>query len=443
MTSCIWPALGADANNVRLAGLLRRAHAITLDTGVVPRMVRDVISESWRRSVAAGVDPRRPAPRILDVHKTAERLAEHPVAKVLPRVSELLGDTMTDSGYFAAFSDAEGVLLWSDGPGRALESAVAPRFLPGFLCSEERIGTNAIGTALVLDHPVQVFSAEHFNQLLHGWSCAAAPIHDPDTGRLLGALDLSGQFRTAHAHSLGLVAAVARATEGWLAADYRREEAQLVELYRGRRRGGQQGPTAVISASGRVLHAEPAGWLGARVDVMPDAGDWPRADGTAICAEPLQTGFLVWRDGSRRGHGTGTRMTVAVLGRNQAALKVDGRLLRLRSRHSEIIALLSLNPGGMTVRDLSLALYGTSSRHATVRAEMSRLRPLIGANLCSRPYRLSRRVQVDAATVERQVAMGKLAAARRRYAGPLLPESQAPGIVAARDRLARALSVPA
>ena len=35
---------------------------------------------------------------------------------------------------------------------------------------------------MALDHPVQIFSAEHFNELFFGWACSAAPIHDPTTG---------------------------------------------------------------------------------------------------------------------------------------------------------------------------------------------------------------------------------------------------------------------
>src|SRR5690242_7592491 len=66
-------ALSADADHLRLAGLLRRAHKIALDTGVAPRAVRPVISDSWQRSVASGVDPGRPAPRVLDARRTAAR----------------------------------------------------------------------------------------------------------------------------------------------------------------------------------------------------------------------------------------------------------------------------------------------------------------------------------------------------------------------------------
>lgn len=439
MTKSSWLTLGADVDHLRLARLLRRAHAIAIDTGVAPAMVRDVVSESWRRSVEAGVDPARPAPRMLDARHTAARLAEHPLACVLPRVQELLRETMVDSSYFAAFSDAAGVLLWTEGPARALRSAVAPRFLPGFLCSEDRIGTNAIGTALVLDRPVQIFSAEHFNHLLHGWICAAAPVHDPHSGKLLGAIDLSGEFRTAHVHSLALVAAVARCAEGWLAGERHRSDEQILRRYRERWGTRRHSFTAVVASSGRVLLSDPPGWLGASVEAVPGCELWPQGDGTTIQAQPLGDGFVVWRAGRAHPQPRRTRVSIALLGRSRAAIAIDRQRLELRLRHSEILALLALDRKGMTVRELALELYGTAERQATVRAEIARLRPLLGEVLHSRPYRLDGGVQIDLATVQRALDEGDPATAARHYAGPLLPASVAPGVVAARDRLARAL----
>jgi len=433
-----WLTLGADSDHVRLARLLRRAHAIALDTGVAPRVVRQVVSESWRRSSEAGVDPGRPAPRMLDAKHTAMRLAAHPVAPLLPRVSGLLKEAMVESGYFAAFSDADGVLLWSEGSPRALRSAVAPRFLPGFLCSEDRIGTNAIGTALVLDTPVQIFSAEHFNQLLHGWTCAAAPIRDPDSGEVLGAIDLSGEFRTAHLHGLALVTAVATVTEAWLAMERRRADDVLLRRYRERCGSRPRPCSGVVAASGRVVHADPPEWLGSRVAMGPDASRWPQPDGTSIEVEQLGDGFLVWRVGG--GRPPAPRVTVAVLGRSEATVLSAGRRRRLHLRHSEIVALLALNPAGMTVRELAHALYGDPSRAATVRAEVTRLRAILDGVVLSRPYRLDERLDVDAAGVQRCLDGGDLAGAARRYAGPLLPRSVAPGIAEARARLSRAVA---
>jgi hypothetical protein len=99
MTKSLGPAFGAEVDHVRLARLLRRAHTIALDTGVAPRVVRQVVSESWSRSVEAGVDPGRLAPRMLDAHDTALRLAAHPIVGVLPKISELLSEAMVESAW--------------------------------------------------------------------------------------------------------------------------------------------------------------------------------------------------------------------------------------------------------------------------------------------------------------------------------------------------------
>ncbi|GAA3310171.1 hypothetical protein GCM10020295_76520 [Streptomyces cinereospinus] len=62
-----------------------------------------------------------------------------------------------------------------------------------------------------------MFAAEHFVRRAHPWTCAAAPVHDPRTGRVLGAVDITGGDGLAHPHSLGFVQAVARAAESQLA----------------------------------------------------------------------------------------------------------------------------------------------------------------------------------------------------------------------------------
>jgi transcriptional regulator with PAS, ATPase and Fis domain len=81
--------------------------------------------------------------------------------------------------------------------------------------SESRKGTNAIGTAIVERAPVRVHAWEHFcaeNQFL---TCSAAPIADPD-GNLVGVIDISGDFRDANPHTLGIVMAAVRAIENQL-----------------------------------------------------------------------------------------------------------------------------------------------------------------------------------------------------------------------------------
>ncbi len=52
---------------------------------------------------------------------------------------------------------------------------------------------------------MHVFSDEHLHAVLHIWSCSAAPITDPDTGRMLGCLDVSGPAPSLHPATVALV----------------------------------------------------------------------------------------------------------------------------------------------------------------------------------------------------------------------------------------------
>jgi hypothetical protein len=77
---------------------------------------------------------------------------------------------------------------------------------------------------------------------------------------------------------------------------------------------------------------------------------------------------------------------------------------------------------------------------STVRAEMTRLRAVLGPDLlASRPYTLSRPVRSDFGAVLDLVAQGQVADAMALYAGPLLPASQAPAVVEHRRALEQQL----
>ncbi len=82
-----------------------------------------------------------------------------------------------------AVSDAAGRLLWVEGHAGALRRAERMNFVEGAAWDEAHAGTNAPGTALALDHEVQIFATEHFRHTVQDWTCAAAPIHDAETGR--------------------------------------------------------------------------------------------------------------------------------------------------------------------------------------------------------------------------------------------------------------------
>ena len=124
------------------------------------------------------------------------------------------------------------------------------------------------------------------------------------------------------------------------------------------------------------------------------------------------------------------------LGRPDMAMVAAGRSRRLSLRHSEILAVLAAHPGGLSGDELAVMLYPGDVSPATLRAEMVRLRSLLGADaLASRPYRLTCEVTSDWAAVAAKLAAGDLTGALAMYPGPLLPPSEAPEVARLRADL--------
>lgn len=438
-----WVALDATTDRRQLARALARARDAALGGGdAAEQPVREVIAESWARSGEAGVAPAGElAPRVLSATEAAERWRTHPLAGGMPMLRALLADVHDDSKQVVLVCDADGTILWIDGEPAVVDEAQAINLAVGAGWAEGRAGTNAMGTALAVDHPVQVFSAEHYAQAVEAWTCSAAPVHDPETGEPVGVVDLSGEFATAHPHSLALVSAAAQMLEAGLARERAERNERLRERYGGAvgAGGGQAG--ALVSPTGRVLlSAEPVWGRLARLDLPADGGEIPLPGGPAR-AELVDGGdaYLLWRTGARattavRGHGV-SRLSVSALGRDRIRLALDGDPTELTPRRSEILMLLLLEPAGMSAERLAVELYGDFGKPVSVRAELSRLRRMLGDRLEANPYRLRGAVTSDVAEVERLMGDGELAAALARYAGPLLPSSEVPGVVEARERL--------
>jgi transcriptional regulator of acetoin/glycerol metabolism len=90
-------------------------------------------------------------------------------------------------------------------------------FVEGAQWDERHAGTNAPGTALCLDAPVTIKSAEHFVRPVQRWSCAAAPVHEPGSGAILGVIDVTGGRGVDSPQTLAMVRAAARMAESELA----------------------------------------------------------------------------------------------------------------------------------------------------------------------------------------------------------------------------------
>ncbi|GIW33359.1 helix-turn-helix domain-containing protein [Meiothermus sp.] len=112
---------------------------------------------------------------------------------------------------------------------------------------------------------------------------------------------------------------------------------------------------------------------------------------------------------------------------------LEGAPLQLTLRHREILVALVLNPAGLSAEQLALRVWGEGSRPEVAKAEVRRLRQQLP--LVSRPYRLSGRVWADFVTLRERLLQGNLEGALALYGGPLLPGSEAPIVIEAREEL--------
>ncbi len=320
-----------------------------------------------------------------------------------------------------------------------LRAADSMNFAEGTLWSEGGAGTNAIGTALAAKHAVQVFATEHFNEVVQSWTCAAAPVHDPDTGQVIGVIDLTGEMATVHPHSMAVATATAQAVEAHLRCEMLDRDGRLLSRYGDRLTSGP-GPRALVAPSGRIIACQPMGWLPTGRLSLPAGGGPVEVGGDMpVTAEALgyEEAYLVRAAPAPapRGHQAPV-LSLALLGRDGQA-KLSGRQVPLRQRHAEILTLLCANLDGLTSEQLSSGVYGDATRAGGIRVEVSRLRKLLGDVIETEHYRLRAGVSSDVAQVCGLLHRGQVREAAARYAGPLLPRSRAPGVVHEREALER------
>jgi hypothetical protein len=402
--------------------------------------VRAVVRESWQRSLAAGVYPDQGGPPIrLTRSEVEEARARSPLQAAVGVIHSELSSLDADAHHIVAIADAAANLLWVTGDGDTCERAHEMRFEEGAGWSETYAGTNAVGTALALDHPVQIFSAEHVVEAVHGWTCSAAPIHDPGSGELIGVVDLTADLRTHHPHTLSLATLAALAAE--TAINLRSvQTAGRLRMWWETAISGRRTPSALLNEDGWVIAARGMGELPKRLALTMDAGarSIVLPDGRHGELEPLELGgAILWmpRDSRTRP----SRLRLQMLGQDPSAQLGSARRERgLRSL--ELLAVLAMHPEGMTTEQLALALYGEQGKAVTVRAQVHRVRTCVGArSLEPHPYRLTVPVEADWLEVSRLVAAGRPREALCAYRGPLLPASDAPEIVEARALLEESL----
>ncbi|CAM3802892.1 putative sigma-54-dependent transcriptional regulator YgeV [Pseudomonas reidholzensis] len=131
--------------------------------------------------------------------------------EVLPQYAHLLGN----ASYLVMLGDASGCLLEAWGTRRFVDPQQAQGFVAGARWCEQRVGTNALGTALVCGEPIHVAQDEHFLRQNRYMASAAAPLFDAER-RLIGVLDVASDGYLPAAQTLGLVRMMGQSLENRL-----------------------------------------------------------------------------------------------------------------------------------------------------------------------------------------------------------------------------------
>lgn len=388
MTNLTQPGAGESLQLRALAAHEQLDGGTFADAPELPGL-RALIRESWQRSAGFKANPDNPAaPLAMDLDELDDYRRQHPLAAIMPVINKLLVQPSHDSGLLVAVGDEVGRLLWVDGDPALQRRAEGMMFVPGADWSEATVGTSAPGTALALGRGIQISGAEHYQRTVHPWSCTAVPFHDPDSGAVLGVVDITGTATAVAPHTLSLVEATVAAAQ-----------AQL-----------------------RVERLQLAASLASRPARRRSQGSASRSPGAGA------------KEGSLY------RNSLQLLGRDQALLSIEGKTVVLSARHSEILALLSSHPDGLSAEELSVLLYPGDGSTMTLRAEMVRLRKVLqqlnpAAVPESRPYKLSMDLVPDSGQVLNCLQRGAHRIALEIYRGAVLPKSEAPGIIDLRDRV--------
>lgn len=176
------------------------------------QIARPIILDSWRRCRAKGLDPMGvPLPaRISEQELALRRKTHQKLINVAQPFLRRLYEVVKGSGFVVVLLDQDACIMDLVGDQEFLSKHNC--FVIGEYWDDEFKGTNAMGLVKRSKKPLQVLANEHYLSCNHWLTCSAAPIYGIDE-QVIGIIDVSGDWRHTHAHTLGMVVAAAQAIE--------------------------------------------------------------------------------------------------------------------------------------------------------------------------------------------------------------------------------------
>lgn len=173
--------------------------------------VRPAILDSWKRSKQYNVDAFHRNKKLISTEELRQKQDQSiTFLNAAHEYLEYLFSNILGHHGVVTLSNAEGVIFYIQGDEHTLGEVTALEL--GSVCSEEILGTNGIGTCLALRKPIHIWAEEHYNRGNHQVYSSGAPIFDSE-GNIFGCLNITGTLESEHAHTQGMVIAIANAIE--------------------------------------------------------------------------------------------------------------------------------------------------------------------------------------------------------------------------------------
>lgn len=204
------------------------------------------VLNSWHRSRDLHVHPDRLELPYLRDPDTDTPLT-HAAAPVLRRMAE----DLSAQAVSVVLTSADGLVLDRIAADNEIEGVMDDvRLARGYSYAEEFAGTNGIGTSLETGQPAFIQGSEHYVGTLGRLACAASPIREPVTRRILGVVDLTCWARQADPLLFVLAKSACSQIEDRLRTMNNETETALLDAYL---KQSRRYPGGVLAIGGDVV----------------------------------------------------------------------------------------------------------------------------------------------------------------------------------------------
>lgn len=220
--------------------------------------IRSTVVSSWQRSKNFQIDVTKTGAPVLSEGELYRKRADNALLAAAARLAmQRASHILSEAGSMLILADGSGHIIETIGDVRTIETGREVHLQHGGCWGEESIGTNAIGTAVVAQTPIQIHAAEHFCQDVQKWTCAAAPIFHPIGRELLGVIDISGPPITFSNQNLALVVSIADHIEALMSQSIKSDHTRLLNCFQEKQRKWASHEMMAIDRRGAILHSSP------------------------------------------------------------------------------------------------------------------------------------------------------------------------------------------